>query len=376
MKRFTETNKWESAWFQDLPLKYKIFWFYILDKCDQGGFWKVNIRLTVFQIGEQFEAAELLRVFAGRIKDMRDGSWWLPEFVNFQYGKLSRDCKPHGMAIRCIEKHGMTIESVKQNASFQNKVDPGVRKRILDRDGLVCCYTGEAIQEDEAVVDHVIPRSKGGTNSPDNLVVCSSEVNLLKWDNDLDTFIKIAGLDREEVNQRLLKRTGKGLKAYQAGFQTLQEEEKEKEPEKDPKRGGVGEEVEPPPGFPKTQVEAITAASMVGVTEDVAIFAYHRAVSVGYLSGGVPIRSFASYAKSQERYMPNGNRSAPSTSSAKNPTVFPSVELAAIKSQIKKHPANWRDGDWPVDNPTAEQKAELKSLRKRLDDVEKSMIAL
>lgn len=124
MKRFTETTKWGDPWFQDMPMKLKAFWFYIHDACDSAGVWKVNMRLAAFQIGEAVEASEVLRVFSGRVEDIGEGRWWIKGFVQFQFGKLSRDCKPHMPVFACLEKHGIPLEKVIQNNEFGKAIEP------------------------------------------------------------------------------------------------------------------------------------------------------------------------------------------------------------------------------------------------------------
>ena len=104
-KRFTDTNKWKDTWFQDLPTKYKLFWVYILDECDNAGLWKPNIRLAIFQIGEPFEESELKRVFSDRIEITESGYWFIKKFIDFQYGKLSDNSKPHISVLKLLETH-------------------------------------------------------------------------------------------------------------------------------------------------------------------------------------------------------------------------------------------------------------------------------
>lgn len=107
MKRFTETTKWQDEWFQDLDLKYKLFWFYICDQCDGAGVWKVNLRLAAFQLGEQFSSEELLSVFEKRIEEIAKGRWWICQFITFQYGTLSEQCAPHRRVLELIANHGL-----------------------------------------------------------------------------------------------------------------------------------------------------------------------------------------------------------------------------------------------------------------------------
>jgi 5-methylcytosine-specific restriction endonuclease McrA len=56
------------------------------------------------------------------------------------------------------------------------------KKNIFIRDNYHCQYTGKQISRKEADIDHVIPRSKGGKNSWDNMVVCSKSINRKKGD--------------------------------------------------------------------------------------------------------------------------------------------------------------------------------------------------
>jgi 5-methylcytosine-specific restriction endonuclease McrA len=53
-------------------------------------------------------------------------------------------------------------------------------RSIRERDGNRCQYSGRVLSPDEGSLDHVVPRSRGGKNSWDNLVWSSKEVNARK----------------------------------------------------------------------------------------------------------------------------------------------------------------------------------------------------
>lgn len=95
VKRFTETTKWKDAWFGDLTSKYKLFWCYILDDCDNCGIWEVNFKVAQFLIGESLEFPEVKRIFKDRIVELNDGKYWfIPKFIKYQYGlSLSKNNK-------------------------------------------------------------------------------------------------------------------------------------------------------------------------------------------------------------------------------------------------------------------------------------------
>ncbi|MES2706348.1 MAG: HNH endonuclease [Verrucomicrobiota bacterium] len=56
------------------------------------------------------------------------------------------------------------------------------RRGLFQRDGGVCQYSGRALQFDEANIDHVIPRSRGGPTSWENCVLADKRVNHRKGD--------------------------------------------------------------------------------------------------------------------------------------------------------------------------------------------------
>lgn len=65
---------------------------------------------------------------------------------------------------------------------------------IWMRDRGVCQYSGKSLKKGQGDIDHVIPKSKGGGESWDNLVLCSKEVNTKKGNKS-----------NEEVGLKLIK---------------------------------------------------------------------------------------------------------------------------------------------------------------------------
>jgi 5-methylcytosine-specific restriction endonuclease McrA len=53
-------------------------------------------------------------------------------------------------------------------------------RTIRERDGNRCQYTGKLLKPDEGSLDHVLPRSRGGANTWENLVWSSKDVNTRK----------------------------------------------------------------------------------------------------------------------------------------------------------------------------------------------------
>jgi len=167
----------------------------------------------------------------GRVEQMGD-KLLICGFIQFQYGKLSSQCKPHMPVFTALAKHGIDVDYVEQNQKFKNTLTPEKRKEILVRDGVDFCiyYNRKLLEGETPVVDHIIPKALNGKAIPSNLVVCSSTANSKKSDKPLKKFCEEEGLNFLEVIQRLSKATGNPIEDY---LGSLQEQDKEKDKDKD-----------------------------------------------------------------------------------------------------------------------------------------------
>lgn len=116
-KRFSATEIWEEDWFLDLPIQYKLFWFYILSACDAGGFFRVNVKTFCTLNNVELDTETAFEVFNKGKKRLRkvNGSMWLIEdFFKFQYGnKFNPDSKVHSGVEKIFKNHGIEIGSLK-----------------------------------------------------------------------------------------------------------------------------------------------------------------------------------------------------------------------------------------------------------------------
>lgn len=91
-KRFVDTERWKDHWYRKLPLKYKLFWNYICDNCDNSGMWKQDIDLASFQIGEEIDLQEAILLFNDkkqRVLLLNNCEYLLIYgFIDFQIGNL------------------------------------------------------------------------------------------------------------------------------------------------------------------------------------------------------------------------------------------------------------------------------------------------
>lgn len=67
------------------------------------------------------------------------------------------------------------------------------RYHVYLRDDFTCQYTGQRLPAKELNFDHVVPQSRGGKTSWENIVTASAEINSLKGDMSLSEFTKTYG---------------------------------------------------------------------------------------------------------------------------------------------------------------------------------------
>ena len=95
------------------------------------------------------------------------------------------------------------VEFKPSRGSTKGKSLINVRQVVIARDEKRCFYTGKKLKTEDIEVDHIVPKVLGGSDSTRNLVVTSKTLNNLKSGNDLKTFCEIAGLDLDEILERI-----------------------------------------------------------------------------------------------------------------------------------------------------------------------------
>jgi len=130
-KRFTASDKWDDPWFYELPDKDKLFWIFILDRCDMAGVWKVNWRMTESYLGYRPN----LDSFGGRIVVLSEGKLFVPGFIRFQYGELNPANRMHRGVLSALRGHGVASEEGPSKA-HQSPIN-GAKDKDKDKDKAV-----------------------------------------------------------------------------------------------------------------------------------------------------------------------------------------------------------------------------------------------
>lgn len=117
-KRFTDSNKYKKTFVRGLQGAYKLLWDFLYHDCDHAGIWIVDFKIAQYYIGEDMPVnrVEALKQFNEeevRVVEIEGGKkWFIPSFIEFQYGKLSRTNKAHNNIISPLLKYGLIDENL------------------------------------------------------------------------------------------------------------------------------------------------------------------------------------------------------------------------------------------------------------------------
>lgn len=106
-KRFTDIEIWDKEWYMELKPTYKCLIKYIFDKCDASGCWKPNWKLASLHINDNVCADDLKKIPKDQYEILPNGKIFIPDFIDFQYGTLSKKSPAHNPIFLAIEKNSL-----------------------------------------------------------------------------------------------------------------------------------------------------------------------------------------------------------------------------------------------------------------------------
>lgn len=141
-KRFIDTGIWDRKWFYGLSNSHKLFWMYLITKCDHAGVWNVNMDLARFQLGGvEISEDEILDIFSNKIMVIESGEkWFIPSFIMFQYGELNPSVRAHKSVIDILNAERVTkgfinrLQTVKDKDKDMDKDKDKDKAKVKDKE--------------------------------------------------------------------------------------------------------------------------------------------------------------------------------------------------------------------------------------------------
>lgn len=198
-KRFTDTEKWKKPFYRLLPPKLKCLWDYITADCDLAGLWHVDLQVAAIRIGESITEQEAIGAFKDHIiiVEGEEQKWFIPSFIEFQYGsQLSKNNNVYKAIKRILDKYDLykylTVDIVEAGTTIsahRDRLSKKMKEAVYLKFDLTCQYCQEQHKVEDLVVDHFVPLNRGGDNSDENLVCSCKRCNQYKSDILPDKFL-------------------------------------------------------------------------------------------------------------------------------------------------------------------------------------------
>lgn len=135
-KRFVDNEIWKKEWFQDLSLKHKILIKYIFENCDNAGVMEMNYRLASFLIGEKITKTDIEEINNAKEQFyfIDNNKIYIRNYIEFQYGTLSENCKPHKPVIEKLKKYGIYKRVCKGFAKGINTLEEKEKEQYKEKE--------------------------------------------------------------------------------------------------------------------------------------------------------------------------------------------------------------------------------------------------
>lgn len=157
-KRFTDTDKWKKSFIKGMPAEYKLFWLYLLDECNHAGIWHVEFDLVQLRLGIQVSETKARGFFKERVVLFDAGTkWFIPDFIEFQYGKLGSKNRAHNSVIEQLTKYDLLRhlpQYLLEDSLKEENQERGIKPLISPLQG--------AMDKDKDKDTHSIIDEKGG----------------------------------------------------------------------------------------------------------------------------------------------------------------------------------------------------------------------
>ena len=121
-KRFIDTKMWDKAWFRRLTPQTKLIWIYLLTRCDHAGIWDADWEAAEFFIGDKVNYRRLPKIITDKMQEIDGGSqYYIPSFIEFQYGELRENSKPHLSVLKRLKDKGLLTLKYKEKDKVKDK---------------------------------------------------------------------------------------------------------------------------------------------------------------------------------------------------------------------------------------------------------------
>lgn len=129
-----------------MPGAYKLLWDFLYHDCDHAGIWIVDMDIAQVYLGKDMpinrvDAINYFNEGEVRIVEFDGGKkWFIPSFIEFQYGRLSEKNKAHSNVIIFLKKYNLINDDLTllsgNEAPLKEHISPlqGDKEKALEKE--------------------------------------------------------------------------------------------------------------------------------------------------------------------------------------------------------------------------------------------------
>jgi hypothetical protein len=107
-KRFIDTGLLKHHFTRGLEAPLKLLWVHLLTDCNNAGMWQVDFEIAEIIIGQKIDRKKAEKSFENKVVKLKGGAiWFIPDFIDFQYGKLQEKNPAHKNIIVLLLKENL-----------------------------------------------------------------------------------------------------------------------------------------------------------------------------------------------------------------------------------------------------------------------------
>lgn len=212
MARFTEPRKWDDVWFRKLGPLQKLVIFFLWDRCDQAGFWEIDIDGMAFHTGVSsdkirplFEGLNNSQEGLQKALIKRGNFVWIKDFIGDQKNlPLNPMNNAHTKIISCIRDREDFEEAdlLLPDVAGEQRARVSRKEAVWVRDRGVCQYCNIEVEElGNYELDHIHPRAAGVSEIYTNFACSCLPCNREKSDSPVD--LKVSDYSAAQAKKEL-----------------------------------------------------------------------------------------------------------------------------------------------------------------------------
>lgn len=147
-KRLTDTEKWKKGFVRSLSPENKLLWIYLIDNCDHAGIWEYYPDMAELQIGWKYDWELVVKTFSDKIIIVED-KWFIPSFIQFQYGELNPKNRAHLSVINRLKSLSLFSDDKGLNKPLTSPLQ-GDKDKDKDNISTIGLSTEESVKKKKA----------------------------------------------------------------------------------------------------------------------------------------------------------------------------------------------------------------------------------